>query len=167
MKRVLFWTMFVAIAFSLARIPVLAQGRGHGAGGMHAGGRGGAPGQVQAGPRTMPPASASRVPMQLAKHPGLTTRLQPLLPTGMTVDEAAQGFRNLGQFVAAVHVSKNLGIPFADLKQAMTGSQPQSLGRAIQTLRPNLTPDQVKQDVGTAEQETKTDLAASKSEPKS
>ncbi len=167
MKRVLLWTLSVATAFSLASIPALAQGRGRGAGGMHPGPQGGNPGQAQAGPRTMPPASATRVPMQIAKHPGLTTRIQPLLPAGMTVDEAAQGFRNLGQFVAAAHVSRNLGIPFADLKQAMTGSHPQSLGRAIQTLRPSLTPDQVKQDVESAEQETKTDLAASKNAPKS
>ncbi|MBI2219603.1 MAG: hypothetical protein HYU53_00145 [Acidobacteria bacterium] len=43
------------------------------------------------------------------------------LPSGVTVVDAASGFKNLGQFVAAVNVSNNLGIPFADLKAKMTG----------------------------------------------
>ena len=34
------------------------------------------------------------------------------------------GFKNQGQFIAALHVSQNLGIPFADLKTAMTGIRP-------------------------------------------
>jgi hypothetical protein len=34
---------------------------------------------------------------------------------------ATSGFRNLGQFVAAVNVSNNHQIAFADLKAAMTG----------------------------------------------
>jgi hypothetical protein len=51
----------------------------------------------------------------------LTTRLGTQLPAGVTVIDAASGFKNLGQFVAAVNVSNNLGIPFADLKAKMTG----------------------------------------------
>src|SRR5262249_35123334 len=38
-----------------------------------------------------------------------------------TVFEAAYGFKNLGQFVAATNVAKNLGIPFDQLKLKMTG----------------------------------------------
>ena len=49
--------------------------------------------------------------------------------------EAAAGFRNLGQFVAAVNVSNNLGIPFADLKMKMVDEHV-SLGQSIQTLKP-------------------------------
>src|SRR3954470_3524466 len=52
----------------------------------------------------------------LATHPQLSARLQGMLPGGMTVDRAAAGFKNVGQFVAAVHVSKDLGIPFEQLK---------------------------------------------------
>lgn len=74
-----------------------------------------------------------------AHNPKLAARLQPLLPRGMDVNNAAQGFRNWGQFVAAVHVSHNLGIPFADLKAKMTGTNPMSLGQAIQMLRPTTT----------------------------
>src|SRR6185436_10792187 len=38
--------------------------------------------------------------------------------------QASLGFKNQGQFIAALHVSRNLGIPFADLKTAMTGIRP-------------------------------------------
>ena len=69
-------------------------------------------------------------------NPALASRLQPLLPAGMTADQAAQGFKNQGQFVAALHVSRNLGIPFADLKAEMTGPNRRSLGQAIQQLKP-------------------------------
>lgn len=48
---------------------------------------------------------------------------------------AATGFKNQGQFVAAVRVSDNLGIAFADLKAKMV-DEGLSLGRAIQELRP-------------------------------
>ena len=44
---------------------------------------------------------------------------------------AAVGFRNLGQFVAAVNVSNNLGLDFTTLKTAMV-TDGKSLGQAIQ-----------------------------------
>ena len=59
-----------------------------------------------------------------------------LLPSGTNVVTAAGGFRNLGQFVAAVHVSHNLGIPFKQLKTDMVTNK-MSLGRSIQDLRPS------------------------------
>lgn len=49
----------------------------------------------------------------------------------------ASGFKNFGQFVAAVHVSHNLGIPFPELQAKMTGSNAVSLGKAIQELKPD------------------------------
>jgi hypothetical protein len=76
----------------------------------------------------------------------LGARIEKMLPVGMTLDTASDGFRNQGQFIAAVHVSQNLGIPFADLKAAMLGTplpgsttaltSPMSLGQAIQQLKP-------------------------------
>src|SRR5207245_11760431 len=65
--------------------------------------------------------------------------------------QACDGFKNLGQCVAAAHVSKNLGISFACMKSDMTGQEApsgsncptgtgrksMSLGKAIQTLDPN------------------------------
>ena len=49
--------------------------------------------------------------------------------------KAADGFRNLGQFVAAVNVSNNLDIPFRQLKTEMVNEN-LSLGQAIQKLKP-------------------------------
>ena len=73
---------------------------------------------------------------KIARHPKLETKVANLLPAGMTFERAASGFRNQGQFIAALHVSQNLGIPFVDLKRAMTGPDAKSLGQAIQTLKP-------------------------------
>jgi len=69
-------------------------------------------------------------------NPQLAARLLQLLPAGSTIETASAGFKNWGQFVAAVHVSHNLGIPFASLKARMTGANPMSLGQAIQALHP-------------------------------
>jgi hypothetical protein len=81
----------------------------------------------------------------LAKNTNLRERLLTRFPAGTDINLAAAGFKNLGQFVAAVNVSNNLGIPFADLKAKMTGTDmaglpiagatTTSLGQAIQQLR--------------------------------
>jgi hypothetical protein len=57
-----------------------------------------------------------------------------MLPQGMTLEDASAGFRNQGQFIAAVNVSKNRGIPFVDLKQAMTVDG-LSVGQAVKQLQ--------------------------------
>jgi hypothetical protein len=71
------------------------------------------------------------------RNPRLVARLQTLLPPGTDMTLAAAGFKNQGQFIAAVHVSKNLGIPFADLKSSMVDDG-LSLGQSIQVLRPGV-----------------------------
>jgi len=76
---------------------------------------------------------------QLAANPKLSDKLSKLLPPGTNMTTAADGFKNLGQFVAAVHVSKNLGISFADLKTRMVDGA--SLGSAIKTLKPEANAD--------------------------
>ena len=79
------------------------------------------------------------------KNPKLEARLKTMLPADTNMQDAMAGFKNMGQFIAAVHVSNNLGIPFADLKAKMTGLTPgptpgttiqgpkMSLGQAIQS----------------------------------
>ena len=64
----------------------------------------------------------------------LGARIEKMLPANMTLNTASAGFRNQGQFIAAVHASQNLGIPFADLKTKMLAGD--SLGSAIQALKP-------------------------------
>ena len=98
---------------------------------------------------------------QSVKNPKLDARLQKLLPAGTNVQDAAAGFKNWGQFVAATHVSQNLGISFAELKAQMTGSYldpttglpvstgiaPKSLGQSIQSVKAGVTV--IPQTVGT------------------
>jgi len=59
--------------------------------------------------------------------------------TGQDAQTACNGFKNLGQCVAAAHVAKNLDIPggFEALKAKMTGTGSMSLGKAIESLAPN------------------------------
>ena len=72
---------------------------------------------------------------KLQKNTNLAAKLTSRLPAGTDLMLASAGFRNLGQFVAAVNVSNNLKIPFTDLKTKMV-TDGLSLGQAIQTLRP-------------------------------
>jgi hypothetical protein len=73
---------------------------------------------------------------RIASHPQLASRLQALLPGNMTLSDAAAGFKNQGQFIAALHVSHNLNIPFDQLKTEMTGPDQLSLGQSIKKLKP-------------------------------
>ena len=89
------------------------------------------------------------IDQQLSKNTQLSGKIQKL--TGMPAQQACDGFKNLGQCVAAAHVSKNLGVSFACMKSDMTGQEApsgsncpagtgtksMSLGKAIQTLDPN------------------------------
>jgi hypothetical protein len=99
------------------------------------------------------------VPQKIAANPALVARLQPLLPSGMTIATAATGFKNQGQFVAALHVSHNLNIPFAQLKADMTGSNRDSLGQAIHELRPTAN---AKAAAETAERQARADISATR-----
>jgi hypothetical protein len=92
---------------------------------------------------------------KLANNPQLSAKLSTLLPPGTNLATASAGFKNLGQFVAAVHVSKNLGIPFDQLKATMTGPPPMSLGKAIHTLAPTAN---AKTALKTAEKQAKADM---------
>jgi hypothetical protein len=60
-----------------------------------------------------------------------------VLPAGMTVQQAALGFKNQGQFIAAVNAANNHGISFVALKTRMVDGG-LSLGQSIQQLKPSL-----------------------------
>ncbi len=58
-----------------------------------------------------------------------------MLPKNMTLNQASKGFKNQGQFIAALHVSQNLGCNcFKQLQTDMTKKN-MSLGRAIQDVK--------------------------------
>lgn len=108
------------------------------------------------------------IAQKISSKPNLSSKLQSMLPNDMTLNQASMGFKNQGQFIAALHVSQNLKIPFAELKTAMTGIDPtlppgatqqptttMSLGQAIHKLRPSADTDGA---VSTAEHQVSTDL---------
>jgi len=99
---------------------------------------------------------------RIQRNPELSQKLQALLPkTGpnSTLTGAAMGFRNEGQFIAALHVSKNLGIPFDQLKaKMMSGDPPLKLGQAIHALKPNVTEKDADNEADKAEKEARADV---------
>lgn len=105
---------------------------------------------------TPPPSTTPTSPIaeKIASHPQLASRLQTMLPAGMTLNQAALGFKNQGQFIAALHVSQNLGIPFANLKTQMVDKH-MSLGQSIQSLKPSANATTATKE---AEVETERDL---------
>lgn len=83
------------------------------------------------------PVTQSKVQRLLEKNDNLRNKLAARLPADskLTVAASAKGFRNLGQFVAAVNVSHNQGVDFFALKELMVGPQQMSLGQALQQLK--------------------------------
>jgi len=114
-------------------------------------------------PTTTPSTTTiSPVAAKIASHPQLASRVKALLPAGMTLDQAAAGFRNQGHFIAALHVSRNLNIPFSKLQLEMTGPDHLSLGQAIQKLRSGTTTTTATTEVHHAEIEANEDLKVAK-----
>jgi hypothetical protein len=77
-------------------------------------------------------------------NPNQEARLVAMLPPGTNIQDAALGFKNRGQFIAAVNASTNHSIPFFELKARMTGipvgstvqtMTPMSLGQALQSFK--------------------------------
>ena len=77
---------------------------------------------------------ANALSTRISSKPDQLARITPMLPAGMTLDQATTGFRNQGQFIAALNASKNQGVPFADLQKAMTVDG-LSLGQAVRSLK--------------------------------
>jgi hypothetical protein len=80
---------------------------------------------------TAPSPPLNPIAAKITSHPQLASKVTTLLPKGVTLNQASQGFKNQGQFIAALHVSHNLGIPFATLRTAMVKDH-LTLGQAIQ-----------------------------------
>lgn len=73
----------------------------------------------------------------LSKNKVISDKIKSL--TGQDAAAACDGFKNLGQCVAAAHVANNLNIHggFSAVKAKMTGSDSMSLGKAIEQLAPS------------------------------
>src|SRR3954467_2658154 len=84
--------------------------------------------------RTAKPAP-SPVQKEVQRNPVLADSLRVCLPMGADLNTAAGGFRRLELFVATVHASNNIDIPFSELKRRIVNDG-MTLGQAIQDMRP-------------------------------
>ena len=151
--------LMLAAALCLTAAPAFAQhshGGAGGAGGSHGAAMGN--GAADHGNSNAASTGTASSPTTLLTRntkldSNLTSKLQSkgLLPAGTDLKDACAGFKNLGQCVAALHVSHNLNVPFDCMKANMTGAAPVagatcpagtgssklSLGKSIQALAPN------------------------------
>jgi len=159
MKRIILMStaaLCLAVAPALAQHPHGPTGAPGGAAGSHGPAMGG--NGADHGSADLSKGASSSSPTTLLTNNSkldskLTSNLQSkgLIPAGTDLKDACSGFKNLGQCVAAIHVSHNLNVPFACLKADMTGTAPAtdstcpagtgssklSLGKSIQSLSPN------------------------------
>ncbi len=149
MNRSIILLATFAVVFSLSGLPLFAQhgggragggGFGHGMGGPNSGGGPKTPGKDRDMDSSM---RGAKTPSELLMHntrlaSKLLTLLKEQSPPITDLQGAASGFKNLGQFVAAVHVSHNLGIPFQQLKGKLVGATAESLGKAIRDIKPEV-----------------------------
>ena len=77
----------------------------------------------------------SPVQKELQRNLVLADGLRNRLPAGTDLNAAAGGFRRLELFVATVHASNNMDIPFSELKRRIVNDG-MTLGQAIQDVRP-------------------------------
>ena len=146
--RVLKFAIAVAVALFLIVRPVFAgePGRSHAPLGSAQASHGSQPKAHPEGPKGErapkpgdPKSGAApnhSIATRIESHPQLASRLQALLPPGMTMETAAAGFKKDGQFIAALHVPRNLGIQFDQLKTQMVTDH-RSLGQSIRMLKPS------------------------------
>lgn len=164
MKRFIAFTITLSLVLSLSSVITYAQGRGNRPAVIN-------PGQARRAERTEVrdrnhtkdiqdinrdrAADKARKTDWIERNPQLNERLSKMLPAGMQLRDAASDFKNRGQFIAALHVSQNLGIPFADLKARMTGPDAKSLGQAIHDFRPDIELRDARREADKAEKQAK------------
>ena len=87
---------------------------------------------------------------KLMGKPNQLAKAKAVIGDTTDINLATEGFKNFGQFNAAVNASQNLGIDFADLKASMTGITlegektnlpTKSLGQSIKQYRPGVDAD--------------------------
>jgi hypothetical protein len=91
---------------------------------------------VSTGTTTTPPPTfePNAISTKISKNPSQLAKVKTMLPAGMTIEEASAGFRNHGQFIAALNASRNQKLDFIQLKDAMTVDG-LSLGQAAKQVR--------------------------------
>ena len=84
---------------------------------------------------------------QFVVSPKAAAKLLKMLPPKTSLNEASSGFRNEREFISAVYISKDLGIPFTKFKERITGNHSVSIESAIRDLRPDLSKAKAKAEV--------------------
>jgi hypothetical protein len=167
MKRMSLILVLVVIAASLSG-SAFAQGRGQG--GRPAGGGAQSNGGVFPGNRPSNPGpsnagiGADHRPDNHGVTPQSSGKSADHKPD-LTGPKDSMGFKNYGQYVAAKHVSENLGIPFGDVRGAMVNGH-LSLGEAIHKFRPDLNQHQVQAETKKGEEAAKKAEAEAKKNKK-
>ena len=162
MKRTILLGTVFAILFSLCGLPLMAQG------GMGGGQTAGPPPDVeQRGLNNRIDITADRnmdhhktAAQLLAENSKLSEKVQTLLPAGEKVQDAADGFKDLGEFVAAVHIAHNMNIPFDQMKGKI--KEGDSLDKALRKLNQNLSHKEIKSQVKKGKKQAKQDIRASR-----
>ena len=81
-----------------------------------------------------PAVEPNAVSTKISGNPEQLARIKTMLPEGLTLEQATAGFRNQGQFIAALNAAKSNGVKFVDLQKAMTVDG-LSLGQAVKQLK--------------------------------
>jgi hypothetical protein len=82
-----------------------------------------------------PTADAKSLATKISNNPAQLAKIQPQLDAlGLTLDDATKGFRNQGQFIAALNAATHRNLDFVALQEAMTVDG-LSLGQAAKKLQ--------------------------------
>jgi len=98
-----------------------------------------------------------KVANAMERNQYLSSIVKPLLPARTTMAAAAAGFKNDKQFIAALHASKNLGIPFNEIKTRMTAEDRMSLNDALRDIRPEMSKNLAKAEAHKGEEQATDD----------
>jgi hypothetical protein len=181
MKKLVLVFAVATMSVSFAAGRAAAQGpQGAGAGSAASGGSGGSGGGHSLNPikwvkRDSKPAS-DQLDAKADQDKKLTANLQAqgVLPANADAKAACENFKALDECIAALHVSKNLGVDFGCLKSNLTGVQvsadmssckgsagdkAMSLSKAIHAMKPEAN---AKAEAKNAEKQAKDDLKASR-----
>src|SRR5215831_8318839 len=115
MKKLSLLLTISVLVFLSAPVTANAQGKGLGASNGQGHGEGvdqGKTGSAEKSDHDSNTNWQTKFNARLQTRPELASRLAKLLPAGADVKAAESGFKNQGQFIASLHVSKNLNIPF-------------------------------------------------------
>lgn len=101
-----------------------------------------------------------KVASRVSSNSRLAARVNPLVPQGQSLGDAAAGFKNEDQFLATLHAANDNGIAFGELKDRVTAGQ--SLGTAMHELKPSMDADASGSAAARAEAKAKEDRAGVK-----